>query len=120
MKVILIADEDRQLRNLVRLMFTEHMGYKVVTASNGAEVILKAKEIVPDIVLVDASISNQNGHKVLREIKIDPSLRDTSIILLTSAFAALTYNEKKVLEAQADDYIIKPFEPEEIVKKIES
>ena len=66
MKTILVADEDTSVRNLVRLTFTEHMGYNVVAASNGADAILKATEIEPDVVLVDVSLSNHNGYSVSR------------------------------------------------------
>ena len=116
MRTILIADEDVRTRNLVRLIFTEHMGYKVIATSGGADAVLMAREIVPDIVLVDASLSNQNGYKVSREIKNDLFLKNTPVILLTSAFAA--FEERKVSGAYADDVIIKPFEPEEIIKKV--
>ncbi|HEX3036989.1 MAG TPA: response regulator [Thermodesulfobacteriota bacterium] len=118
MKTILIADEDATTRNLVRLIFTEHKGYKVIATSSGADAVLMATEIVPDIVLVDASLSNQNGYKVSREIKNNPFLKNISIILLTSAFAA--FDKRKVSGAYADDVIVKPFEPEEIIKKVES
>ncbi len=116
MTTILIADENARTRNLVRLIFTEHMGYKVIATSSGADAVLMAREIMPDIVLVDASLSNQNGYEVSREIKNDPFLKNTSVILLTSAFAA--FDEREVSGAYADDVIIKPFEPEEIIEKV--
>ncbi|HEX3033659.1 MAG TPA: response regulator [Thermodesulfobacteriota bacterium] len=116
MKTILIADEDIRVRNLVRLTFTEHMGYKVVAVSNGADAILKARETKPDISLIDVSLSNQNGYRVSREIKSNPLLKNVYIILLRSAFVA--FDEKKVFGVLADDIITKPFEPGELTKKV--
>ena len=117
MKTILVADGDNGIRNIVRLLFTEKMGYRVVAVSKGTDAVLKAKEIIPDIVLADAYLSNKDGYQVAREIKSDPFLRATHVVLLNSAFATL--NKKKALKARVDGVIIKPFGPE-IVEKVGS
>ncbi|HEX9830091.1 MAG TPA: response regulator, partial [Thermodesulfobacteriota bacterium] len=72
-----MADGDNGIRNIVRLLFTEKMGYRVVAVSKGTDAVLKAKEIIPDIVLADAYLSNKDGYQVAREIKSDPFLRAT-------------------------------------------
>src|SRR5919108_3244669 len=117
MRIILVADEDSRVRNLVRLVFTEHMGYRVFATSNGVDAILKTREMKPDVVLIDVSLSNQNGPKVSREIKNDPLLKDTYVILFTSASATL--NKTKALVAWADNIVMKPFEPKELLKEVE-
>lgn len=117
MKTILVADGDNSVKNIVRLLFTEKMGYRVVAVSNGQDAILKAKEIIPDVVLADAHLSNKDGYQVAREIKSDPFLRNTHVVLLNSAFATL--NKKKALKAHADGVIIKPFGAE-IVERVGS
>lgn len=117
MKTILIADEDDRIKNLVRLIFSENIGYRVITVSNGADAILRTREIIPDIVFVDFSLSNQNGHRVLREIKSDSALRNTAVLLLTSAF--VPFNSRGP-EAHADDTVMKPFEIGEIMNKVEA
>jgi CheY-like chemotaxis protein len=116
-KTILVADGDNSVKNIVRLLFTEKMGYRVVAVSNGQDAILKAKEIIPDVVLADAHLSNKDGYQVAREIKSDPFLRNTHVVLLNSAFATL--NKKKALKAHADGVIIKPFGAE-IVERVGS
>ncbi|HSE83319.1 MAG TPA: response regulator [Thermodesulfobacteriota bacterium] len=119
LRIILIADEDYRVRNLIRLMFTESMGYIVVGTSSGVDAILKAKKIKPDIILADVSLPDKNGYDISKEIKNDRLLKNTPVILLTSAFD--TFNEKKILESHAaDDIVVKPFEPEETIKKVES
>ena len=69
MKTILIADRDNKLRNLVRLMFTESMGYRVVDTASGKDAVLKAYAAKPDIVLAAVSLSDKSGYEVSREIK---------------------------------------------------
>lgn len=117
-RIILIADEDYRIRNLIRLMFTEHMGYIVVDTSSGVDAILKAKMIKPDIVFAAVSLTDKDGYDISKEIKNDLLLKNTRVILLTSAFDP--FNEKKILESHVDDILVKPFEPEETIKKVES
>lgn len=118
LRIILIADEDYRIRNLIRLMFTEHMGYIVVDTSSGVDAILKAKMIKPDIILTAVSLPDKNGYDISKEIKNDLLLKNTCVILLSSAFNSFNY--KKVLESHADDIVAKPFEPEKTIKKVES
>ena len=117
MRTMLIADEDNRIRNLIHLIFTEDMGYKVISAANGTDAILRARAMKPNIVLVDISLSNQNGYKVSREIKTDPLLKNTSVILLTPELE--TFNKTKALAAWADDIVTKPLKPKELIKKVE-
>src|ERR1700756_1313629 len=116
MKIILIADEDSAIRESVGHLFPD-MDYRVIATSSGADAISKAKGIKPDIVMADVSLSDKDGYEVSREIKDDPYLKNISVILLTSSLG--TFDEIKAAEARADDFIIKPFEPRRIVKKVE-
>lgn len=118
MKTILIADEDAIARELVSLAFPDQMDYRVIGASTGADAILKSKEIKPDIVIADIFLSDKNGYEVSREIKGDPTLEGTPVILLISSLGV--FDEVKAAESCADDFIIKPFSSEEITKKVES
>jgi DNA-binding response OmpR family regulator len=118
MKTIVIADKDAIARELVSLAFPDQMGYRAVAVSNGIDAILKAKDIKPDIVLVDTSLRYKNGYDVSREIKGDPTLEGTPVILLISSLGV--FDEVKAAESYADDFIIKPFSSEEITKKVES
>jgi DNA-binding response OmpR family regulator len=116
MKTILIADEDVAARTLVGFMFID-IDYRVVTTSSGADAISKAREIKPDIVMADVSLSDKDGYEVSREIKSNPLLKDTPVILLTSSLG--TFDEIKAARVRADDFIIKPFKFEEITRKVE-
>lgn len=118
MRTILIVDENADVRESLRLMFSGCADYRVATASNGMDAILKAKKIKPDIVLTDVSLSDKNGYEISREIKNNPLLNNTSVILLISSFEA--FDEGMAADALADDFMIKPFNPEETRKKVES
>lgn len=117
MKTILIADKDNKLRNLVRLMFTESMGYRVVDTSSGRDAVLKAYAVKPDIVLADISLSDKSGYEVSREIKSDPLFKNTVVILLADSYE--TFDEVTAAEVRSDDFILKPFRTREITEKLE-
>src|ERR1700758_4885882 len=116
MKTILIADEDVAARTLVGFMFID-IDYRVVATSSGADAISKAREIKPDVVMADVSLSDKDGYEVSREIKNNLLLKDTPVILLTSSLG--TFDETRAAEACADDFILKPFKFDEIIKKVE-
>jgi len=115
MKVILIADEDEKIRNLVRFAFSGDIGYRVESATTGDEALSKSKVIKPDIVIADVTLSNKNGFEVSREIKNDPSLKGTYIILLSPSS---TFDNTKVKEALADDVIVKSLDLTNIIGDI--
>ena len=116
MRTILIADEDVAARTLVGFMFTD-IDYRVVATSSGVDAISKAREIKPDVVMADVSLSDKDGYEVSREIKNNLLLRNTPVILLTSSLG--TFDETRAIEAFADDFIIKPFKFDEVTKKVE-
>ncbi len=116
MRTILIVDGDIGIRNIIRLLFTESMGFRVIGTTRGADAVVKAKKIKPDIVITNIYLSDKSGYQVSREIK--NSLKSTPVLLLAPVFA--TFDKTKVAEAYADDFIAKPFEYEEIIRKVES
>ena len=119
MKTILVADENNRIRNLVRLMFTEHMGYRVVDTSSGTDAVLRAKSIKPDIVLADVSLPDKNGYEVSRKIKKDPLLKGTPVLLLVDQ-SEVSSQTTEGAQVYADDIIEKPFEPGEVIRKVKS
>lgn len=118
MRTILIADEDAGIRELISLVFSDSDIYRVMTVSSGVNAILKAREIKPDIALVDVFLRDKDGYEVSREIKGDPLLKNTAVILLTASLGL--FNETKAAEAGADDFIIKPCGSKELIKRLES
>src|SRR6201987_3125221 len=119
MRTILIADEDVAARTLVGFMFTD-IDYRVVATSSGMDAISKAREIKPDVVMADVSLSDKDGYEVSREIKNNLLLRNTPVILLTSSLWA--FDETRIVEVCADDFILKPLiesRTKEITERVE-
>jgi len=87
-------------------------------AKDGAETIQKVKEFRPDILFLDIMMPEINGYDVCRSIKSDPVLKNTYVIMLTAKGQAAEQERGK--EVGADEYIVKPFSPMEILTKIKN
>lgn len=112
---ILICDDDPLLLELMEFRLRAK-GYQVVRAVDGAEALSKAETEAPDIIVLDAMMPKADGFEVLSRIKGDPNLSETPVIMLTARKA-----EKDIvsaLEKGADDYLVKPFIPEELMARL--
>jgi DNA-binding response OmpR family regulator len=107
--LILIADDDEDILELVRLRLSRS-GYDTVLARNGAEALTAAGAQIPDLALLDVSMPAMSGYEVTAALKADDATKDIPIILLTAR--AQTADVAKGFEAGADDYITKPFSPQ--------
>ena len=111
-KTILVVDDKKSLRDLVKAYLTEE-GFRVVTANNGRDAIFLARHEKPDLILLDIMMPKMDGYEFIRVYRRE---RDTPIILLT---ARLEESDKVVgLELGADDYVTKPFGMRELVARI--
>lgn len=112
--LVLVADDEIALRAILKEAL-EMGGFKVETASNGAECLEKIAIERPDLILLDVEMPVLNGWKTLGRIKADPVLRHLPVLMLTS----LSQTEDKVigLELGANDYITKPFEIAELIAR---
>jgi two-component system alkaline phosphatase synthesis response regulator PhoP len=116
-KKILIADDNENIREALTYLL-EDEGYKLSVAKDGAETLKKAKEIHPDILFLDIMMPEINGYDVCRAIKTDPALKNIYIIMLTAKGQVAEQERGK--EVGADEYIVKPFSPMEILTKIKN
>jgi two-component system alkaline phosphatase synthesis response regulator PhoP len=114
-KKILIADDNEQIRESLASIL-EDEGYAIWIAKDGAEALRKAREIVPDILILDVMMPEMSGYEVCRTIKSDPDLKKTFVLML-SAKGQETEKERGK-EVGADEYLVKPFSPSEIVARI--
>ena len=109
-KKVLVADDEKEIRDLLRI-YLEKDGYMVMEAADG----LAALELVKgaDILLLDIMMPNINGITVLRQI------RDASNIPVIIISARTAYCDRILgLDLGADDYIVKPFDPMEVVARV--
>ncbi len=116
-QLVLLADDNRDMRDYVRRLLTS-VGFRVETADDGDAALRRAKELKPALVLSDVMMPVLDGFGLLREIRRDPALRDTTVILLS----ARAGEDAKVegLQAGADDYLSKPFSARELVARVET
>lgn len=112
---VLSVDDSSVVRKLVTMILTAE-GFKVTTASDGLDGINKAKEIKPDIILLDFVMPKMNGFQVCRILQKDEKLRQIPVILVTSKGDKV--GDKFVDQLGVTGYITKPFQPEELVSKI--
>lgn len=113
-KILVIDDAEFILESTMTLLKFE--GYDVVTATNGLEGVEAAKENEPDLILCDISMPELDGYGVLEAIRANPLTETTPFIFLTA------FSEKKNMrmgmEKGADDYLVKPFNREELIAAI--
>jgi DNA-binding response OmpR family regulator len=115
-QLILIADDSRTIVSMVGSRL-ERSGYEVLTAADGEEALRLATERLPALVILDVEMPKLNGHEVARGLRAGEATAAIPIIMLTShgdadALAA-------GFEAGADDYVTKPFSPQELEVRIE-
>jgi two-component system, OmpR family, alkaline phosphatase synthesis response regulator PhoP len=116
-KKIVIADDNENIREALTYLL-EDEGYKLWLAKDGAETLKKVKEVRPDILFLDVMMPEINGYDVCRTIKNDPEIKQTYVIMLTAKGQVAEQERGK--EVGADEYIVKPFSPMEILAKIKN
>ncbi len=113
-KKILVCDDEPYI--LMALTDAVEMeGYECVTAVNGKEALQKARETLPDLIMLDIMMPFMDGFEVCRELKADAATRDIPVIMLTAKSQQVDIQKGK--DAGADDYITKPFRPSTLRKK---
>jgi DNA-binding response OmpR family regulator len=112
MRTVLVVEDERDIRELLR-RYLERAGHSVLTAATGAEALHLVETVRPDLVLLDLGLPDIDGAEVLAAT----SAR-TSVIVLTARSAV----EERIagLRAGADDYVVKPFSPTEVVLRVQA
>lgn len=114
-KLILICDDDPLLVELLEYRLTAR-GFATAVAMDGAEALARAGELHPDAILLDAMMPVHDGYEVLRRLREDTATKDVPVIMLTAR-----RQERDIvsaLELGANDYMVKPFIPEELVTRL--
>ena len=112
---LLLADDSITIQKVVELILAEE-DFEIRSTNNGEEALSVITSFNPDIVLADIEMPKMNGYQLCEKIKQDPSTSHIPVILLTGAFEPI--DEDLAKHVKADDFIVKPFESQELISKI--
>ncbi|MCX5686178.1 MAG: response regulator [Candidatus Omnitrophica bacterium] len=112
-KILLIEDELDLVE--VTKMRLKKSGYEVAGALSGEEAFRFLQKDIPDLILLDLLLPGMQGEEICKKLKCDDRLKTIPVILFTASASDIP---KVVREVGADDYIMKPFEPEELLSKV--
>lgn len=112
---LLLADDSITMQKLVELILAEE-GFEIMSTSNGEEALAGIPSFQPDIVLADVEMPKINGYQLCDKIKQNTSTSRLPVILLAGAFEQ--FDEELAKKVGADDFIIKPFESQELIGKV--
>jgi len=112
---VLVVDDDPDILELLKYNLKKE-GYEVEIADNGIKAVNLAKKFIPDLILLDIMMPQQDGVETCRQIREAPELADAHITFLTAR--AEEYSEVAAFEAGADDYITKPIKPRALMSRI--
>lgn len=117
MSKILVVEDEKNILELVRFNL-EREGFQVITTTDGANGLEIAREQKPDLIVLDVMLPGMNGLEVCRELQQDVVTRFIPVIILSARAEEL--DRVLGLEMGADDYIVKPFSPRELVARVKA
>jgi two-component system alkaline phosphatase synthesis response regulator PhoP len=112
---ILCVDDEPDILEILKYNLSNE-GYNILTASDGLSAISKAKEIIPNLIIMDIMMPNMDGIEACEKLRADQKFNDTIIMFLTAR--GEDYSHVAAYEAGADDYVTKPVKPKVLVSKV--
>ena len=114
-KKILVAEDEPDIRGLIRFSL-EFIGLRVVEAANGQEALDLATTEQPDLIMLDVRMPKLNGYEACQQLKEQESTRDIPVVFLSARGQETEI--KYGLELGAVEYILKPFAPDQLQKRV--
>ena len=116
MTKIMVVDDEPSLRELVKAIFSSE-GFDVIDAASGQECLEKLKSQTPDLILMDMMMPGMSGRETTEKIRQNPSTNNLKVVFLT--VSRFSETGKETLQSlNVLDYITKPFDNEELVKRV--
>jgi CheY-like chemotaxis protein len=112
---ILIAEDERDIRELIEFTL-QFAGHEVFKASNGAEAVEMAPQVMPDLIMMDVRMPKMTGYEACREIKQMDTIKHIPVVFLSAKGQESEIDTG--LEAGAYEYILKPFAPDQLTQRI--
>jgi len=116
LRTLLVVDDNRLITEMVRDFFTPH-GYKVLVARNGAEGVEQLRHLVPDVIVADVQMPVMDGWEFCERVREDPATAEVPFVFLT--IEGELPQRLRGFHLGADDYVVKPFEIEELHVRVE-
>jgi len=117
MAKILIAEDERDIRDLVAFTL-RFAGHEVFAASNGEEAVDMAPRVNPDLILMDVRMPRMTGYEACKVMKANPDLKDIPIVFLSAKGQETEIQQG--LEVGAEEYLLKPFAPDQLTARIKT
>lgn len=114
---LLLADDSITIQKVVELVLAEE-GYDIKATGNGEDALSALSSFKPDVILADIDMPKMNGYQLCEKIKSNPATKNIPVILLAGAFEPL--DDELARNVGAEDFIVKPFESQELIDKIHS
>jgi two-component system phosphate regulon response regulator PhoB len=114
---ILVVDDENDLVNLVRYNLSKE-GYEVLCAYDGTTALEQVFSRTPDLIVLDLMLPDYSGYDICRQLKADSNTKDIPILMLTARSSE--HDRISGFEAGAEDYVLKPFSPKELVLRIKA
>jgi CheY-like chemotaxis protein len=116
MSKILVAEDERDIRELITFSLRSLGGFDVAQAANGAEAVERAAAELPDLILMDVRMPKMTGYEACAKLKEIEETKDIPVIFLSAK--GQESEIQKGLSAGAEEYILKPFAPDELVNQV--
>lgn len=117
MTTVLVADDDEFIRDMI-IFKLKKTGYEVISAVDGPTALAAAAAGRPEVAVLDVTMPGMSGMDVCRALRAEPATADIVVILLTAR--AQESDVQAGFGSGADDYIVKPFSPRELVSRVEA
>lgn len=114
---ILVVEDDENIVRLLQIRL-EQVGHSITAVMNGRDAIAKARELLPDVVLLDVMLPEMNGLEVAKRLKHDPLTKNIPIIMLTARSEGSSVMAG--LDAGANAYLVKPIHFPDLIRRIEN
>ena len=114
--LILVAEDERDIRDLIVITLQTHGLTNIIQASNGEEAVVRAKDQTPALILMDVRMPKMTGYEACEALKKDLNTKDIPVIFLSAK--GQDAEIKRGIELGAEDYVLKPFAPDELYERV--
>ena len=118
-QTILVVDDDESVLRMVTMLLQTRR-YRVLTARTGREALARVKESMPDIVILDGMLPEVNGFEICHQIKTSERFRHIPVIMMSAVHTGWRFAADVKERYGADDYVEKPFDPQELLRRVET